>query len=161
MTLTFSRCESLKVAGLNKAPSLFSLTIGFFALLQKDSQVSTSTFGVASFLGIDVCTSRVIPGLAADVIDALMDPQGWSAVSFTKQLNGFAGWVEGIHRAPVRLHRSSALTQRCIDGPNQFLNLHVFIAVGVQAHVETTAASASWRRTPGSTGNDCSIALAS
>ena len=38
---------------------------------------------VASFLGVDVCTPREIPGLPADVIDPLLDgdPFGWSAVS--------------------------------------------------------------------------------
>jgi Zn-dependent peptidase ImmA (M78 family) len=43
---------------------------------------------VASFLGIDVCTPREIPGLPADVIQPLLedDPFGWSAVSLA--ING-------------------------------------------------------------------------
>jgi Zn-dependent peptidase ImmA (M78 family) len=43
---------------------------------------------VASFLGVDVCTPREIPGLPADVINPLLDgdPFGWSAVSLA--ING-------------------------------------------------------------------------
>src|SRR6266851_2696808 len=43
---------------------------------------------VASFLDVEVCTPREIPGLPADIIDPLLDgdPFGWSAVSLA--ING-------------------------------------------------------------------------
>ena len=58
--------------------------------LEVGALVAIDPFRVASFLGVEVRTPHDIPGLPADVIEALLegDPYGWSAVSLVTDGGG-------------------------------------------------------------------------